>query len=142
MLGNTNDLGQIDAGHGEQILDCNGDEADGLDEAIVPSDWSTKYGYRDDGLIIDDDLRGHLVDSLPPGATLIALFDSCHSGTILDMDQEREHNVLQEMKRHYENIKANVICWTACTDWQVAWETLGPGPQRGRMTEVNIFSQF
>ncbi|KAG8719285.1 cytochrome c oxidase subunit 1 [Ceratobasidium sp. 395] len=132
------------AGHGVQVQDHNGDEVDGLDEAIVPSDWSTKYGSKDDGLIIDDYLREHLVDSLPQGATLMASLD-IHGpvyllilGTILDMDHEKKRWSIgaQEPKYFYQNIKANVICWTACTESQVAWQTLGYGPERGRMTEA------
>ncbi|KAF8604394.1 hypothetical protein BDV93DRAFT_522508 [Ceratobasidium sp. AG-I] len=76
------------AGHGTQVEDLDGDEEDGFDEAIQPLDWSTKYRRGNDGLIIDDDFRELLVDRLPRGSTLTALVDCCHSGTILDMEQE------------------------------------------------------
>ncbi|CAE6399128.1 unnamed protein product [Rhizoctonia solani] len=76
------------AGHGTQVQDKDGDEEDGYDEAIQPVDWATKYQHGDEGLIIDDELRDFLVDPLPSNSTLTAVVDCCHSGTILDMEQE------------------------------------------------------
>ena len=35
--------------------------------------------------MIDDEIYNLLVDPLPEGARLTALFDSCHSGTIMDL---------------------------------------------------------
>jgi len=69
------------AGHGTQVPDADGDEEDGMDEAIVPADFFTTKR-----LITDDELSEALVDSLHPGALLTAFFDCCHSGTILDLD--------------------------------------------------------
>jgi len=67
------------SGHGGQTPDTNGDEDDGYDETIFPVD------YNQAGQIIDDDLHAILVKSLPPGARLTVIFDSCHSGTALDL---------------------------------------------------------
>ena len=39
------------SGHGTQVKDEDGDEADGKDEALVPCDYQTA------GFIVDDDLR-------------------------------------------------------------------------------------
>ncbi|CCO30313.1 Metacaspase-1 [Rhizoctonia solani AG-1 IB] len=71
------------AGHGIQVEDTNGDEFDGWDEAIIPTDWATTYNYRDEGLIIDDYLKEACVNTLPKGAHLTAVFDCCHAGTIM-----------------------------------------------------------
>lgn len=35
---------------------------------------------------VNQELRERLVDPLPVGAMLTAIFDSCHSGTLLDLD--------------------------------------------------------
>ncbi|KAI8974819.1 hypothetical protein BD414DRAFT_175232 [Trametes punicea] len=35
--------------------------------------------------ILDNDLRKYLVDALPDGVFLTAIFDACHSGTLLDL---------------------------------------------------------
>ncbi|EIW70281.1 hypothetical protein TREMEDRAFT_68589 [Tremella mesenterica DSM 1558] len=68
------------SGHGTQVQDENGDEEDGIDEAICPMD------FRDAGLIIDDDSDFQLlVRPLPAGCRLTAIFDSCHSGTVSDL---------------------------------------------------------
>ncbi|CAG8566839.1 1211_t:CDS:2, partial [Acaulospora colombiana] len=68
-----------DSGHGSQLADEDGDEEDGFDETILPLDWKVK------GQIIDDELHSLLVDPLPPGVRLTVVFDSCHSGTVLDL---------------------------------------------------------
>jgi len=67
------------SGHGEQIEDKNGDEVDGKDETILPLDFK-KVGY-----IVDDELHELMVKPLKEGVRLTALFDSCHSGTALDL---------------------------------------------------------
>lgn len=67
------------SGHGTQIRDTNGDEADGFDEALVP------YDYTSAGCILDDELFRIVVRPLRDGVTLTSLMDCCHSGTILDL---------------------------------------------------------
>lgn len=64
------------SGHGGQYTDFNNDEPDGLDECIY--DCNLK-------LLIDDDFKIFLIDSLPIGVKLRAIFDSCHSGSCLDL---------------------------------------------------------
>ncbi len=64
------------SGHGSQVKDQNGDEFDGLDETILPSDARTR-GVPD---ITDDELEATF-DTLAAKRQLI-VFDSCHSGTI------------------------------------------------------------
>ncbi|KTW27763.1 hypothetical protein T552_02203 [Pneumocystis carinii B80] len=67
------------SGHGGQIDDLDGDEEDGSDEVIYPSDFD-RAGY-----ITDDEMHNILVRPLPPGCRLTAIFDCCHSGSILDL---------------------------------------------------------
>jgi hypothetical protein len=64
------------AGHGDQSQCDSGTESDGMDECIRCADGR---------LLKDNDLRAALVNKLPPGASLFALFDTCHSGTMLDL---------------------------------------------------------
>ncbi|KZV98148.1 peptidase C14 [Exidia glandulosa HHB12029] len=73
------------SGHGSQVPDDSGDEADGYDEAIWPLDF---VEHKFSTYIIDDELRAIMVNNLPAGCRLTALFDSCHSGTILDLPNE------------------------------------------------------
>ena len=65
------------AGHGSQATDTDGDEADGLDETLVPHDGRTE-GVAD---ITDDELRDRL-DQLAAKVDIVrVVLDSCHSGT-------------------------------------------------------------
>ncbi|WPH04298.1 Hypothetical protein R9X50_00718700 [Acrodontium crateriforme] len=67
------------SGHGGQTPDLDGDEDDGYDEVIYPVD------FRQAGHIVDDEMHRIMVQSLPPGVRLTAIFDSCHSGSALDL---------------------------------------------------------
>ncbi|ORX77057.1 peptidase C14, partial [Anaeromyces robustus] len=67
------------SGHGATARDDESDEIDGYDETILPLD------YEKNGQIIDDVIYENLVQPLPKGCRLTAIFDSCHSGTVLDL---------------------------------------------------------
>lgn len=67
------------SGHGGMTKDLDGDEDEGYDEVIYPVDFERA------GHIVDDDMHAIMVRSLPQGCRLTALFDSCHSGTALDL---------------------------------------------------------
>lgn len=67
------------SGHGGVTKDLDGDEDEGYDEVIYPVD------FEQAGHIVDDDMHAIMVRPLPPGCKLTALFDSCHSGTALDL---------------------------------------------------------
>ncbi|CAD6979157.1 unnamed protein product [Tilletia controversa] len=67
------------SGHGGQAKASQGDEADGYNETILPLD------YEQAGQMEDDEMHELLVRPLPVGCRLTALFDSCHSGTALDL---------------------------------------------------------
>lgn len=63
------------SGHGSQVEDRDGDEADGLDESILPYDARTA-GVPD----ITDDELGAILAGLATDRAWVVL-DSCHSGT-------------------------------------------------------------
>lgn len=67
------------SGHGGQTPDLDGDEEDGYDEVIYPVDFRTA------GHIVDDEMHRVMVKTLSPGVRLTAIFDSCHSGSALDL---------------------------------------------------------
>ncbi|RDW67336.1 caspase family protein [Aspergillus mulundensis] len=85
------------SGHGGRTPDLDGDEDDGelgsllfcwvsygvdgagFDDVIYPVD------YRVAGHIVDDEMHDIMIRPLQPGVRLTAIFDSCHSGTALDL---------------------------------------------------------
>ncbi|ORX67349.1 hypothetical protein BCR32DRAFT_109687 [Anaeromyces robustus] len=67
------------SGHGGTAKDAETDEIDGFDETILPLDYNQK------GQIVDDVIYANLVQPLPKGCRLTAVFDSCHSGTVMDL---------------------------------------------------------
>ncbi|CAN0121474.1 unnamed protein product [Ectocarpus fasciculatus] len=67
------------SGHGGSVKDTSGDEADNMDETLVPVD------YKSSGQITDDEILKELVMVLPEGVTLTVVMDCCHSGSILDL---------------------------------------------------------
>jgi hypothetical protein len=67
------------AGHGGQIKDLDNNKENGYDEVIYPVDFR-KFGH-----IVDYEIHRIMVMPLETGVRLTAIFDSCHSGTALDL---------------------------------------------------------
>ncbi|KAK0457426.1 caspase domain-containing protein [Desarmillaria tabescens] len=77
------------AGHGHQIHNDNSREDDKRDEHIVPCD-AVGPDFIAEKMIIDDFLKNTLVMPLAAAdANLTAVFDCCHSGTVLDLSHYR-----------------------------------------------------
>ncbi|MFT3719863.1 caspase family protein [Pseudorhodoferax sp.] len=64
------------SGHGTYVPDLNGDEADGLDEALCPYDLQTGGGA-----LLDDEIHA-IFAARAAGVRLVLISDSCHSGTV------------------------------------------------------------
>jgi hypothetical protein len=62
------------SGHGSNVPDDNGDEADNRDEILCPTDLDWNDPLRDDWLRKE-------FDRLKKGVSLTVIFDCCHSGT-------------------------------------------------------------
>jgi hypothetical protein len=62
------------SGHGSNVPDDNGDEADGRDETLCPTDLDWEDPFRDDWLRVT-------LDKLRPGVGFTVIMDCCHSGT-------------------------------------------------------------
>ena len=73
------------SGHGAQSPDMEGEEADGLDELLLPSDigkWSDDADMVENA--ITDDEFGAAIEAIrAKGAYVWVIVDSCHSGTAL-----------------------------------------------------------
>src|SRR4030095_3120084 len=62
------------SGHGSNVPDDDGDEADGRDEILCPTDLDWKNPMRDDWL-------RNTFRSIEGGVSFTAIMDCCHSGT-------------------------------------------------------------
>ncbi|KAF9534074.1 caspase domain-containing protein [Crepidotus variabilis] len=117
------------SGHSTQEDTDDIEEEDGKNEFILTSDNQT---------IKDDELRDYLVAPLPPKSSLIAVFDSCHSGSLLDLKhfrcnrvyvpwlnkgQRRTNSLWNSNKRQqakvatrtvqeYRRVNADIVRWT------------------------------
>jgi hypothetical protein len=64
------------SGHGTYAPDRNGDEPDGLDEALCP------YDIKQGQVLIDDEIH-QLFAQRAAGVRILLISDSCHSGTVI-----------------------------------------------------------
>lgn len=67
------------SGHGGKVKNNDGTEASGYDQTVIPVD------FQKSGHIIDDDVHNILCRNLPKGVRLTAIFDCCHSESIMDL---------------------------------------------------------
>jgi hypothetical protein len=68
------------SGHGTRVKDLDGDEADGLDEALVPADAAK--GESGAQNVLRDDELGPLLAKIK-ARHVVALIDACYSGTLM-----------------------------------------------------------
>ncbi|KAJ3519020.1 hypothetical protein NM688_g9362 [Phlebia brevispora] len=116
------------------LKDKDGDEVDGWDEVIFPVD------YKKTGVITDDEMHKLMVKPLPTGCRLTALFDSCHSGSVLDLPYLYHTNGRvkgsQVTPSHIQekSTPADVISWSGCNDSQTSADTTEQGVAVGAMS--------
>ncbi len=102
------------SGHGTQVADKNGDEADKMDEAIVPCDFTTT------GFIVDDDLQT-LFKKVAPTCRVFIAFDSCHSGTAIDLPFVTDVNTgTSQIATNNTWRNPNVCMLSGCRDAQTS----------------------
>lgn len=121
------------SGHGSRIYDQSGDEKDGYDEVIVPLDYSKS------GLITDDTLHDYF-RKVPRGCRCVCLFDSCNSGTVLDL----KYRYIGGRKNVIENRKSrtpgNIITISGCRDDQTSADAWINGAWAGAMTSAFLYA--
>jgi hypothetical protein len=140
------------SGHGTTVPDLTGRTVDGIEEAMVPADFSA----NNPKLLMDFDLKA-ILDTLPGGVNLTCFIDCCHSGTILRMfvgmapqsntgaderarfitlTPEEVAAVQQYQSRFGAASRGNVVggqelmrevAFAACLPQEVAWEVNGQG---------------
>lgn len=116
------------SGHGSYTLDKNGDENTLYDQLIVPSDFKA---------IVDDELKAIIQTNLKKGVTLFAMFDSCFSGSVLDLKYQYMDSLNYD--KYTENDKeletnGNVFMISGCSDYQTSADAFINNKATGAMT--------
>jgi hypothetical protein len=88
-------------------------------------------------MIVDDELKQIIQTSLKPNVTLFAMFDSCFSGSVLDlryqyMDSLNYDNYTENNKQL--ETKGDVFMISGCTDYQTSADSQFNGKSNGAMT--------
>lgn len=116
------------SGHGSYALDKNGDEKTGYDQLIVPCDLN---------MIVDDELKTIIQNNLKPNVTLFAMFDSCFSGSVLDLRYQYmdslNYNKFTENNKQLET-KGHVFMISGCHDYQTSVDAFINNKSTGAMT--------
>lgn len=127
------------SGHGSQVADKDGDEADFKDELICPHDMD----WRKRKYITDDDLA-KIFSGIPNGAWLEVILDSCFSGTATKAAGRRHSKTIlsphlsselpiRRMTRAVEHV-GNHILWSACSENQTSSDAYLGGKFNGAFT--------
>lgn len=116
------------SGHGSYILDKNNDENTPYDQLIVSCDFN---------VILDDELKSIIQSNLKNDVTLFCMFDSCFSGSVLDlryqyMDSLNYDNFTENVKEN-ETV-GNIFMISGCNDYQTSTEISTNNKTNGAMT--------
>lgn len=121
------------SGHGSYTLDRNNDENNGTsetgnDEMIIASDLKG---------IVDDELKSIIQTNLKKNVTLFALFDSCFSGTVLDLKYQYFDSLANDnntINNNETETIGNVIMISGCSDIQTSADAFLEKKYQGAMT--------
>ena len=107
------------SGHGTHTADLNRDELDGQDEMIFPLE-----AFNNKTCISDDELFNVIKTNLKLGVKLFMLFDSCFSGTVVDLKYNYLVNNLETINNpNVSETKGQVIMISGCKDNQTSADT-------------------
>ncbi|KAF7334767.1 Metacaspase pca1 [Mycena sanguinolenta] len=110
------------SGHSTQIENRSNSEEDGMDECLIPLDGE---------MIVDNELHAALVKPLPSGSRLVAVLDTCNSGSLLDLPHYRCNRVavpwMWRGKRNSEDLWNGVVRRNA--RFMTLSQTTGPALQ-------------
>lgn len=113
------------SGHGSQIRDLNGDESDRLDEVLVPID------YQQSGFIVDDEIFNIVKNTK---CKTILIFDSCHSGSVCDLQWNYQYtngSIMKTMSTNKTITNPNVFCFSGCKDPETSADAYSREKQMG-----------
>lgn len=131
----------IYTGHGGGIRDRNNDENDGQDECVYLMNNMGSYDWKGctDDVISDTIVSAYTRNTrrMNRELTIYAIYDSCHSGTIMDLPtqliiQNAAVTKCSNQKTKYDGLKnLTVVCISGCLDN----ETSGEGSINGKYSE-------
>lgn len=102
-------------GHGNNVPDLNGDEDDGMDEAM---------GFVD-GNVIDDQLVEEISANKNTSSRIVLMSDCCHGGSIWD---------IQNGQVHGKPLPSNILSVAATNDRQTAKQMYTDRKEQGLFT--------
>lgn len=116
------------SGHGTYIIDKNNDENTGYDQCIYPIDTN---------IIVDDEIKNIILKNLKSNVTLCAIFDSCFSGSVLDLRYQYmdslNYDKFTENEKESETL-GNVFMISGCSDYQTSADAVINKTPTGAMT--------
>lgn len=127
------------SGHGSQVADADGDEADGKDELICPHDmdWGKK-------LYLTDDELSDILATVSHDAWVEVMLDSCHSGTATRVFDGRQTKTIESphvdldlpVRRMVRSVRkvGNHVLWSGCADNQYSSDAYINGTYNGAFT--------
>ena len=123
------------SGHGSNIPDVSGDELDGFDDVIFPLDMK---------LISDDELKIIINENLKKDVALVAVFDCCSSGSVLDLkyqyldslSSDKDSLTIHPLVKETEG---RVFCISGCDDTQTSADVYISKQYQGAATESFIY---
>jgi len=104
------------SGHGTKVKN---------DLLLVPKD------YKDRGYIADDELFSYMM-KIPAGVSLFAVFDACHSGSMLELRYNYTDGAIITNKNKETN--ADIVMISGCGDNQTSADTFINGLSQGAMS--------
>lgn len=117
------------SGHGTQVRDAEGEEADGLDEALCPADYETA------GMVTDDFLNFIICGGFNPRTKVRAVFDACHSGSCLDLPYTCAGGKAAATRdRRARRPRGDVQLLSGCRDAQTSADSSYGGRAAGALT--------
>ena len=127
------------SGHGFQIANTNPHDPEKFDEGISPIDYIKK------GNIADDYLRHQFINKLESNVNLTFLFDSPHSGSVLDLRFAYNKNTATPpftVSSYMSSACCNVIMVSSCTATQTSVEALLPNQSNKTMYQGVMTAAF
>ncbi len=134
--------------HGQQVIDGNGDEEDGFDEAIIPYDALKEYkkgGYSGCNHLTDDELNIYLSsirEAIGKNGNLVVIIDACHSGggtrsgedSVVARGTNIKFNHAITVKGSNKQLKLNWVAISASQSYQTNYEYCFNGTYYGSLS--------